>query len=148
MTAEEMLQKNLTSSGNRVLPFRRVGGVVDATLSTPLHESGVIVLNPSKGNRQSVEAVRETILKAANEIPWTVNVKRDEAGQLLLQCSWKRFTKSFDLVLSVTYDAESFEVKYVDSNGLGFDPKARVASSAVNDSISNLVKGTEKAYAQ
>ncbi|WP_155831729.1 hypothetical protein [Hylemonella gracilis] len=146
MTAEEMLQKNLTSAGNPVLPFRRVGGLIDAMLSTPLQESGVILLKSSKGKPQSVEAVRGAILKAAADVPWTV--KRDESGQLHLQNSWKRFGKSFDLVLSVTYDAESFEVKYLDSNGLGFDPKTRIASNAVNDSIANLVKGTVKAYAQ
>lgn len=146
MTAEEMLQKNLTSSGNPLLPFRRVGGLVDAILTIPLHESGVVMLKPSKGKPQSVEAVKAAILKAAADVPWIV--KRDEVGLLHLQNAWTRSGKSYDIVLSVTYDAESFEVKYIDSNGISFDPKTRLISLAVNDSISNLVKDTEKAYSR
>lgn len=146
MTVEEMLQKNLTPSGNPVVPFRRVSGLIDAMLSTPLYESGVIALKPSKVKPQSASAVKEAILKAARDENWIV--LRDETGQLTLQNSSKRFGKSFELVLSVTYDAEIFEVKYVESSGHNFEPKNRLISSSTNYLINELVENTNKAYSR
>jgi hypothetical protein len=148
VTVETMLQTNRTSSGRGVLPFRRTGQT-DAIIYVPLHESGVIMLPTIQGRTPSPETTRTAILKGlgvGSEGSW--RLEKDEGGQLQLRNAWRRFGKDFFLAVAITYDASSFEVKYLDSSGLAFDPKTRIASMGANQHIAMLVKSINKTYSK
>jgi hypothetical protein len=143
---ETMVLTNKTSAGQPLFPFRNVFELdIKNLVRAPLEDSGVITLPPVKnGSSSSTDKTRAAILTVAQAADW--NVEQDAPGQLRLKKPKKLENARSTVEVTVTYDATTYEVKYVSSTGFDFDEKSRFIDNKGNTHIRDLIERINKAY--
>jgi hypothetical protein len=106
-------------------------------------ETGRVLLPQVEGATLTVERTHSLIVRAVLELGWTI--VKDEPGRL--EIKYSKSAGKYAAVLALPYDANGFEVKYVDSTNLNYDAAAGKIHPTYNIWVNNIVKKVNMAHA-
>ncbi|WP_140628914.1 hypothetical protein [Methylibium rhizosphaerae] len=109
--------------------------------STEMVETGRVLL-PQVEGAPSAQRTHSSIVRAVLELGWTI--VKDEPGRL--EIKYSKGGGKHVAVVALLYDANGFEVKYVDSTNLNYDAAAARIHPTYNMWVNNIVRKVSLAH--